>query len=87
MSWLQFQYHDLSISLTDIVADLVEEQDKEKRTALQKEYEFVFRIFCLYYQGIVEGWEEFDWQKAHEKGWFSQKDYETIPELRDYGQK
>jgi hypothetical protein len=38
----------------------------------------------LWRMAIKEGWEEFDWNKAHELGWLCIHDYSVFEELAEF---
>ena len=43
----------------------------------------LFRLYH-YEQAALDGWEAFDWKRAHEAGWFSLSDYSAFPELASF---
>ena len=76
---LQFQEHDLSISIDEHVYKISTEKDPSKRELLHKEYLKMDRLRHLYREAINSGWEEFDWKEAEKLGWLCGYDYIDFP--------
>jgi len=65
---LEFAAHDLGITLDEIVIRMSNEDDKEKRKKLQREYEYYDRLLHFYRQAIELNEESLSWDTILEEG-------------------
>jgi hypothetical protein len=70
---LGFKIHCLTMNLSEIAGEFL---PMEAATKFDKSYS----LLKLHIRALESGWEDFDWKKAHDLGWFSKRDYEVFAE-------
>lgn len=81
---LNWDHQMLTLSVTDIVTELARTSNPDYKQQLLDEYFWLSRQAKLQVDAIAAGWEKFDWDKAHELGWFCPADYTHFTQLEKY---
>jgi len=79
---IQMQLGALQEKVDDLVQEISESYDLMENAKRFEEYLKLRRLENLYVDAIQQGWDEWSWEKAEEKGILCKNDYKIFDELK-----